>query len=97
MVVVAVAAAVATVAVAAVATAAETVVVMAKTTAQMVKVQKAPKAGVTRTPILIPTLVAKPMKAGYPISSEISLTGIDRPSKILNCDEYQLISPTCIN
>ena len=44
--------------------AAETVVVMAKTTAQKVTVQKTPKAGVVRTPILIPALVAKPMKVG---------------------------------
>ena len=72
----------------------ETVVDMARKTAQKLKVQKAPKEGVVPTPILIPALVAKPMKVGYPISSEINLAGTNWPSKILYCWEYQLDSPT---
>ena len=76
---------------------AATEVVMATKMVLKVKVQKAPKAGMFRTPILIPPLVSKPIKAGYPISSAIKLTGINRPSTLLYCHEYLLISPTYVN
>ena len=72
------------------------VVIVATKTAQKVKVQKAPKAGMARTPTLVPALVAKPMKVGYLISSRINLTGINWPSKIPYRYEYQLISPTYV-